>query len=221
MPGPSHLTDRARRGALTAAVAAGGLAIHLAVQRLAPPPIVRAGEALVSLFPFLPWTVWIYLLFFPLLVLTGALVEASRWRRLFLAWAMASVTSWILICLVPVSFHRPDPGAIAGSLHAWVYRTMYRADPAHVTFPCLHSAITWISWSALRHRGARWNAGLLVLATAITLATMTTRQHLVTDNAAGLMIAWASARVALGPTIGPDAARVNHAGRAGREPGSQ
>ena len=74
---------------------------------------------------------------------------------------------------------------------------IYRLDPAHVTFPCLHSAVTWISWAALRHRGPRLRAVFLVLAAAITISTMTTRQHLITDNAAGLVIAWACVRTVM------------------------
>src|SRR5687768_12940868 len=62
MLGSAHSTGRARRGALTAALAGSGLAIHLVVQRLAPAPILVADDELVGLLPFLPWTVWIYLL---------------------------------------------------------------------------------------------------------------------------------------------------------------
>jgi hypothetical protein len=204
MPAGSVFADRARLGAQTAALAAAGLAIHLSIQRLAPPPIWRAGDALVGLTPFLPWTVWIYLLFFPLMVVTGAFQPPGRWVRLAAAWALASVTTWILVLLVPVTFARPDPAAL-GSVHGWVLGRVYRHDPAHVTFPCLHSAITWISWYALRDRGPRLRAGLFVLAAAITLSTMTTRQHLAIDNAAALAIAWASARTTLG--VAPSAAK--------------
>jgi hypothetical protein len=181
-----------RRAALTAALATAGLATHLTVQRLAPPPIWRASPALVDLLPFLPWTIWIYLAFFPLLVVTGALQSAARWRRLALAWILASVASWILVVLVPVTFARPDTAAL-GPVHAWAFGRVYGLDRAHVTFPCLHAAATWICWHALRDRGPRVAAVVFAIAVAITLSTMTTRQHLVTDAAAGLAIAWACA----------------------------
>jgi hypothetical protein len=197
MLGSAHSTGRAR-GALTAALAASGLVVHLLVQRLAPAPILVAGDGLVGLVPFLPWTVWIYLLFFPLLVVAGVLVPAERWIRLVLAWAMASLATWILVCIVPVTFARPDPAAL-GELHAWVFGLVHGLDNAHVTFPCLHAAVIWIAWLALRDRGARLEAVGFVLAVAITLSTMTTRQHLVTDNVAGLALAWACARVAPTP----------------------
>jgi hypothetical protein len=189
----TDIATRLRRAALTAALAAGGLGVHLVVQRLAPPPLWRAGEPLVGVVPFLPWTIWIYLLFFPLLVVTGALQSAGRWRRLALAWSLASAASWALVLLVPVTFARPDP-RLLDPLHAWVLGRVYALDAAHVTFPCLHSAVTWICWYALRDRGPRLRAVVLVLAIAIPLSTMTTRQHLLTDNAAALVIAWACAR---------------------------
>jgi hypothetical protein len=195
MLGSVDSRDRARRGALTAVLATGGLAVHLAVQRLAPAPIAHTGAGLVGLVPFLPWTVWVYLLFFPLLVAAGVLVEASRWARLVLAWAMASVTAWLLVVMVPVTFPRPDPTSL-GPLDGWVFGLVHGVDSAHLTFPCLHSAVIWIAWLALRDRAAPLRIGGFVVAAAITLSTMTTRQHLVTDNVAGLAIAWVCARLA-------------------------
>jgi hypothetical protein len=200
------------RGLLTTLLAAGGLAVHLTVQRLAPAPIAHPGAGLVEWVPFLPWTIWIYLLFFPLLVATGALVPAGRWWRLVLAWALASFTSWLLVLVVPVTFPRPDPAAL-GAFQDWVLGVVYRVDAAHVTFPCLHAAVIWIGWLALRDQGARLRALGFAVAAAITLSTMTTRQHLITDNLAGLAIAWASAQIAL-----PAAARARAAGDQPPEP---
>jgi len=196
VPDALQFNDRVRRATVTAAIAAGGLGLHLAIQRLAPPPLWRPGAALVQVTPFLPWSIWIYLLFFPFLALAGGLQPRERWLRLIAAWTLASVASWALILLVPVTFPRPDPATL-DPLHAWVFARVYGVDAAHVTFPCLHSAITWISWHALRDQGPRLRGGLFVLAVAITLSTMTTRQHLITDNAAGLAIAWACARTVM------------------------
>ena len=112
------------------------------------------------------------------------------------AWTLASVASWALILLVPVTFPRPDPSSL-DPLHAWVFARVYGLDSAHVTFPCLHAAITWVSWHAIRDRGPKLRAGLFVVAVAITLATMTTRQHSILDNAAGIAIAWACARTVM------------------------
>jgi hypothetical protein len=206
MPDATPTAIRLRRAALTAALAAAGLAVHLTVQRLAPPPLWRPGERLVGLLPFLPWTVWIYLSFFPFLVVTGALLPADRWRRLALAWTLASVASWTLVLLAPVTFPRPDLGG-AAPIHAWILARLWAVDAAHVTFPCLHAAATWICWHALRDRGPKVRAGLFALAVAITLSTMTTRQHLATDNAAAFAIAWACARTVM-PSPSP-AVRVS------------
>jgi hypothetical protein len=187
------------RGAATAALALGGLGVHLAVQRLAPPARYHVGDALVEIVPFLPWTIWTYLLFFALLVAAGSLVEPARYRRLVAAWALASVVTWALVLLVPVTFDRPAAASIDGPLHRWVFGLVHGIDASHVTFPCLHAAATWIAWLALRDRGPLLRRGLFVLAVAITLSTMTTRQHLVTDNVAGIALAWVCARAVLRP----------------------
>ena len=197
MLGSADLESPVRRGALTAVVVLGGLAIHLAVQRSAPPPLLRLDGGLVAMTPFLPWTVWIYLLFFPLLVATGALISPERWIRLVGAWGVASITTWVLVLLVPVTFARPALSALGDSAHGWVLGVVYGIDPAHVTFPCLHAAVIWIAWLALARADRRLRVAFLVLALAITVSTMTTRQHLVTDNVAGLAIAWFSARLLL------------------------
>jgi hypothetical protein len=204
----------ARRAALTAALAAGGLGVHLTVQRLAPPPIWRVGDALVDLVPFLPWTVYVYLLFFPLLIVTGALQPPDRWRRLVLAWTLASVVSWTLVLLAPVTFARPSLRGV-DPVSGWVLGRVWGIDSAHVTFPCLHSAVTWICWYALRDRGPKMSAAAFSLAVAIMLSTMTTRQHLLTDNAAALAIAWACAH-----TVLPARTRVRSRVSAGTEPDS-
>jgi hypothetical protein len=211
----SERTLLLRRAALSTVLAAGGLAVHLTVQRLAPPPIWRAGDALVGLLPFLPWTIYVYLLFFPFLIVTGALQPPDRWRRLALAWSLASVASWTLVLLVPVTFSRPSLSGV-DRVSAWVLGRVWGIDSAHVTFPCLHAAVTWICWHALRDRGPRVRAWVFALAVAITLSTMTTRQHLLTDNAAALAIAWVCARAVL-----PASSTVRDRGRTGVNAGTE
>jgi hypothetical protein len=219
MPMPPRHDERLLRALLTAALAGLGLAVHLGVQRLAPPPVLRVGDGLVGLTPFLPWTIWIYLLFFPVLVATGMLVPRERWPGLMVAWTLASIASWILVLVVPVTFARP-PIADLDPVHRFVLGRVWTLDAAHVTFPCLHSAVTWIAWAALRDRGPRLRAGFLVLAAAITLSTMTTRQHLLTDNGAALLIAWACCRTALAG-VARKPVKLRGTTRAGDEAGAQ
>ena len=54
-----------------------------------------------------------------------------------------------------------------GAVHAWVLGRVYGLDSAHVTFPCLHSAVTWICWRFLRDARPRLGPGLFVLAADI------------------------------------------------------
>jgi hypothetical protein len=214
------------RGASTGALAAGALGVHLAVQRLAPPARYHAGDGLVEIVPFLPWTVWTYLFFFPLVVATAVLVPPERYRRLVAAWALAAGVTWTLVLLVPVTFARPDAAAIEGPLHRWAFGAIHGIDARHVTFPCLHAAATWISWLALRDREPWLRRALFVLAVAITFSTMTTRQHLLTDNVAGIALAWVCSRAVLGPRAAGAAAVLTAVastspGRARRAPRSR
>lgn len=171
--------------------------LHLTIQRIAPAPRWVLEPPLGGLVPFLPASVWIYLLLFPILVATAVLVPGHRYVRLLGAWSLASVFSWSLILLLPVSFERPHPSTISDPLHAWAFELLHRADPAHVSFPCLHSALVFLCYFAVRDRARPLPGLVLGLSLAVAASTLTTRQHLVLDNVVGFLIAVGCARLAL------------------------
>lgn len=201
----SRIDNRILRGLVTAFLVPSALALHLAIQRIAPPPRWVLDPPLGGVVPFLPASVWVYLLLFPLLVATAVLVPRRRFVRLLAAWTLASVSSWSLILLVPVSFERPQPSDIASSLYTWVFELVHRADPAHVSFPCLHAALTFLCYFALRDRARPLPSVFLILSLAIAASTLTTRQHLVLDNVAGFLIALVCARLTLHSRLGAGA----------------
>ena len=95
---------------------------------------------------------------------------------------------WSIILLVPVSFERPAPSSIEGSFYRWVFTFVHESDPSHITFPCLHVAVTWICFLYLKNiPGQSWRLALMI---AITISTLTTKQHLIIDVVAGMGLAW-------------------------------
>ena len=97
---------------------------------------------------------------------------------------------WSIILIAPVSFERPNPVTIDSLFYQWVFTFVHEADPSHITFPCLHVAVTWICFAFLRDQPGR--NGRIGLVLAITLSTLFTKQHLIVDVIAGLALAWFS-----------------------------
>lgn len=165
----------------------GGLWLHELIQALARPPLI-VDSALDQSIPFLPWTIWVYFAFFPLIGWTALVVRPDLFLRFVLAATLAAVVAWACVLLFPISFERPDAASIAGEWHRRVFTFVHAVDPAHISFPSLHVAVTWICTFMLWQR--RHRLSLLLLGAAISLSTLATRQHLVVDVAGGVALAW-------------------------------
>ena len=164
----------------------GGLWLHELVQVLARPAIVTSSP-LERAIPFLPWTIWIYFSFFALIGATALLVRPERFLRFVFSATLAALIAWTVVLLLPITFERPDPSLISGALHRAIYDFVHAVDPAHITFPSLHVAVTWICVFMLWGRSHQhW---LFVLGAAISLSTLLTKQHQVADVAGGMALA--------------------------------
>lgn len=165
----------------------GGLWLHEWVQLQAESPLV-VDNALERAIPFLPWTVWIYFSFFVFIGSTVFRVEDHLFWRFILASSLAASIAWTIVVLFPVTFDRPDPALLESELYRRIFTFVHNADPMHITFPSLHVAVTWICNFLLWNRSGR---GLrIALGIAISLSTLTTKQHLVSDVFGGVALAW-------------------------------
>lgn len=75
-------------------------------------------------------------------------------------------------------------------LYRRIFTFVHKSDPSHITFPSLHVAVTWICCLLLRNRSGRWRR--IVLGVAISLSTLFTKQHLISDVIGGIALAWFS-----------------------------
>jgi membrane-associated phospholipid phosphatase len=167
----------------------GGLWAHEYVQSLREPVILVEG-ALERSIPFVPWAIWIYLLFFAVVGFTALRVESALLVRFLSATSIAALSAWAIVLAFPVSFERPNPASIGSDWYARIYNLIHAADPAHITFPSLHVAVTWICLAMLR--GLPGRGWLIALGVAISASTLLTKQHLVSDVVGGFALAAAS-----------------------------
>ena len=142
--------------------------------------------------PFLPWTAIPYLSCFVFWFIGFVLIAAGDREtsdRLFSGHLAALVLCFALFLLVPTTNLRP---AVHGSgFGAWVMRLVYAADTPGNLFPSIHCLTSWLCWVGVHKRRelpfpVRLGFFLVVLMTFVTV--LTTRQHVLADVAAGVLV---------------------------------
>lgn len=156
--------------------------------------------------PLVPWTIWIYG--------SGTLTCLVAWlcvpdrlaaRRLYFSLLMAALGCWMFFFLVPTTYPRelwPLPPGDSATLRE--FADLRAADSPSNCFPSQHVALAWalaLCWASwTRHR---WFRPIpLVWAAAVTVCTLTVKQHYLVDLPAGFAIgvlSWAAVRHGITP----------------------
>ncbi len=143
--------------------------------------------------PFLPWTIVIYYgcyLFWAAVYLFCARQEKALAGRFFRADFLAKAVCFACFLLLPTTNVRP---AVEGTgLWESLMRLLYRIDAPTNLFPSIHCLVSWLCWIGVRdHRElSPWlRRSALFMAVAVCISTLTTRQHVILDVAAGILLA--------------------------------
>lgn len=146
-----------------------------------------------ALVPFLPWTVSIYFgcyLFWAInYYLCAKQPEAER-NRFFCADILAKSVCFLFFLVLPTTNVRPE---ITGNgLWDIGMKLLYSIDAADNLFPSIHCLNSWLCWVGVRKDKAvplvyRWIS--FVLAVAVCITTLTTRQHVIADVISGVFLA--------------------------------
>ena len=164
-------------------------------------PHTDMTTALDRLIPQLPWTVAIYFgcfLFWALNYCLCARMERRRALAFFGADFLVKAVCLAFFLALPTQMSRPQPDG-TGFWDA-ALRFLYLIDEPNNLFPSIHCAVSWLSWAGLRDRQElpAWYRSLsLLLALAVVFATLTTKQHVLADAAAGIALAEAAWQLAL------------------------
>ena len=143
--------------------------------------------------PFLPWTILIYwgcYLFWIVNYAIGCRREREEAFRFMSADIVAKFVCLICFLVFPTTNVRP---VIEGhSLWEELMRLLYQVDAADNLFPSIHCLTSWLCVIAVRgnQRIPKWYRGLSVLiALSICISTLTTKQHVIVDGIAGVLLA--------------------------------
>ncbi|MSQ02914.1 MAG: phosphatase PAP2 family protein [Myxococcales bacterium] len=169
--------------------------------KLAGPGHVLPVSAIDAAVPLWPWTIWIYGSGTKAALLAWLLVpDGAAARRLFGTLALCSLACGLAFVVDPTTYPREAWPLPAGdSLTLREFADLRAADSPSNCLPSLHVALAWglaLNWSGWLMRA---RALPLVWAGAVTLATLTTKQHYLIDLPAGAAVGaaafWASGRI--------------------------
>lgn len=143
--------------------------------------------------PQLPWTVIIYFgcfLFWAVNYAIALREELGSSRRFFCAELCGKVIAGALFVAVPATLVRPE---VTGTgVFPWILRFLYRVDAPDALFPSVHCFNSWMCFIGVRGnpripRGYRVFSA--IMAVLVFAATLTTKQHVIVDVAAGVALA--------------------------------
>ena len=146
--------------------------------------------------PFVPWTVAIYfgcyLFWAANYVLSVRGDAASAWRFLS-ADFLAKCVCLFFFLVFPTTNTRPE--VVGNSVWDILMRFLYRVDAADNLFPSIHCLTSWFCYIGIRGKKEipkAYRAFSCLMAVAVFLSTLTTKQHVLADVAAGALLAEAT-----------------------------
>jgi membrane-associated phospholipid phosphatase len=151
-------------------------------------PVQVAPTAIDRAVPFLEWTIWIYVSYFLFLFVPVAVCrDEARVTRVLYALALNSVLAGVIFLAWPTQLTAQQPAG--GGLTGLLWRALLTVDRPVNCVPSLHVANACVCAFALQHEGRRWRSLAPVWLALIMLSTLTTKQHVVIDIAAGVLLA--------------------------------
>lgn len=168
---------------------AAGLAIFFLLERSVIPRYVLA-TALDARIPFIAWSWFVYVGFFPFVIALAAYARPSAFAAFKEAVPIAFVLGVVCFLLFPEAVPRPDVAEIGNTFVRHRLARMWQLDLAANGFPSLHVAVTCLACRMLadRRRIVATAIGLL-----ICVSTLTLKQHTVADVLGGVALAMVSA----------------------------
>ncbi|MDH3219632.1 MAG: phosphatase PAP2 family protein [Gammaproteobacteria bacterium] len=165
---------------------------QLALRSPTPVPMLALDE----LIPHMPLAIWVYLSQFGLLfcAIWFAPDSISRSSALY-SMLLASFIAALIFVGFPTILERPP--IRSDGLTAVLWQGLYLADVSGNCFPSLHAALAALAVFPLYRRAGRWRLIAPLWAGVIILAALATKQHVVLDILAGLIIAVPSRMLAV------------------------
>lgn len=175
------------------------------------------GTPLDARIPFLPGTVWIYLLVFPASLLPLFVVRSQRlFRRAMASYAAAIAASLAVFAAIPVTSAglRVAPASLEGSgFSTWAVAKLYAIDPPFNLFPSLHLSIAALAALAAWKAKRAWGAAALCGVGLVAASIFTVKQHFVADALGGVALSAAIYATLLSPWAPGEGGEPAYSGR--------
>lgn len=140
--------------------------------------------------PFVPWTITIYwgcYLFWLVNYVIGCRQDKEEAFRFLGADLFSKLICLVCFLVFPTTNTRP---IIEGhSIWEEGMRLLYQVDAADNLFPSIHCLASWLSFIAVRknEKIPKWyRAASFLMAASVCVSTLTTKQHVLIDVAAGV-----------------------------------
>lgn len=146
--------------------------------------------------PFVPWTLGVYggcYLFWIVNYVIGCRQDTEKAYRFICADLCAKVVCLFCFLLFPTTNERPF--IMGNSIWDEGMRLLYRIDTADNLFPSIHCLTSQFCLIAVRdnEKVPEWYGIMsLLIVVSICISTLTTKQHVLPDVAAGIVLAEAS-----------------------------
>jgi membrane-associated phospholipid phosphatase len=165
-------------------------------------PVFDPALPVDSGFPVLPWTFFVYLLAY--VIVLGLFVirrNAAFLNLAFSCFILMNLAAFVLFALFPAQGPERDfaseGGGIIGLVHA--------VDSRFNAFPSLHVANPWlVAFLAAKERKFSWLSVLFfVIALSISISTLLVRQHYLLDVLGGIALAVLTAAIMFRREVSP------------------
>ncbi len=146
--------------------------------------------------PALSWTVLIYCgayLFWIVNYCLSAFFDRYGGNRFIISHFIGETVCFFAFILLPTTMLRPETAGTS-VFDRWL-ELVYRLDKADNLMPSIHCFASWLCWIGVRNnlRIPRWYQNMsLLTAIAICISTLTVKQHVIADAAAGIFLAESS-----------------------------
>ncbi|MBQ6715652.1 MAG: phosphatase PAP2 family protein [Clostridia bacterium] len=116
----------------------------------------------------------------------------SMCKRFVTAEVVGKAVCFLIFMLVPCTFARPEADTLSGP-GAWLLKIVYALDEPTRLIPSIHCYASWMCVRPLMDKGfdyvpAWYKAFSLVFTLLVCLSTLFTRQHVIVDVFAGVLL---------------------------------
>ena len=142
--------------------------------------------------PLIPWTIVIYFgcyIFWIIGYLYNAAMDKRHCYRFLMADWLAKAVCFICYVVYPTTNTRPE--IVGSDIWAQLMRFLYSMDAADNLFPSIHCLVSWLCYIGIRgnKKVPQWiRTTFCICAIAVFISTLTTKQHVIYDVVAGVIL---------------------------------